>query len=142
MSSMIRLNNGLIINPEHVVMVEKDKVFILGVGPIPIAPSDYFIFEEIAELSDSQFAQERNALSAMSVEQSMRMLTELIMHFVAHSIAFQQGTLNTFPLNAVFERIANIMNEMNSSLGINEDDEAIEDEDDSDVDNEDEGDEK
>jgi|1048.fasta_scaffold06764_6 hypothetical protein len=129
MNNLIRLDSGLIINPTHVLMVEKENLYLLGLGKIPIAPSDYFMFEEIAEASDIQFARERNAASEISISQSMRMLTELIMHFVAHSIAFQQGTLNQFPLNAVFERIANIMNEINSSMETDELEENAEDED-------------
>ena len=137
MNNLIRLDSGLIINPEHVLMVEKEKIYLLGLGTIPIAPSDYFIFEEIVEASDMQFIRERNASPEISISQSMRMLTELIMHFVAHSIAFQQGTLNQFPLNAVFERIANIMNEINSSIDTDESEENV-DTDDEDEDNDEE----
>ena len=48
-----------------------------------------------------------------------------------------QGTLNQFPLNAVFERIANIMNEINSSIDTDESEENI-DTDDEDEDNDEE----
>jgi hypothetical protein len=53
--------------------------------------------------------------SPLTFDQSIRMLTDLMLHFVAHSIATQNGTLKDFPTTMVYERIANLMHIINTS---------------------------
>ena len=76
---------------------------------------DYDVVSQATEYSEAMLYLGINEFSPLTLEKSIRLMTELMMHFVAHSMAHQQGTLNTFPLQAVFERIANIMNELNTA---------------------------
>lgn len=115
----LKLESNSIINLDHVIYVDKSEnggqAYLLGLThPIILTETDYEVIAQAAEYSEAVIWVGMNELSPLSTEKSLKLMTELIMHFVAHSIAHQQGTLNSFPLQAVFERIANIMNEINT----------------------------
>jgi hypothetical protein len=132
----LKLESGSIINLDHIVYVDESpkgrQAYLLGLTqPIVLTESDYEVIAQAADYSETIIWVGMNELTPLSTEKSLKLMTELIMHFVAHSIAHQQGTLNSFPLQAVFERIANIMNEINTAASVENahDEEDVEDED-------------
>lgn len=119
----LKLESGSIINLDHIVYVDESpkgyQAYLLGLTqPIVLTESDYEVIAQAADYSETIIWVGMNELTPLSTEKSLKLMTELIMHFVAHSIAHQQGTLNSFPLQAVFERIANIMNEINTAAAV------------------------
>jgi hypothetical protein len=117
--NLVKLSDGTIINLTHVVQVEKsDKgglVYLLGMmQPTQVSEDDFTTITQIADYSEAKLFVQLSELSPMTLDSSMRLFTELMLHFVAHAMAVQQGTVHTFPTQAVYERIANILNQINT----------------------------
>lgn len=126
--NLVKLSNGTIINLSHVIRVEKSDnvglIYLLGMmEPMEIPEEDYTTISQIADYSEAKLVVEFNDFGPMTIERSMRLFTELMLHFVAHAMAVQQGTIETFPTQAVYERIANILNQINTVEGQMETDE-------------------
>jgi hypothetical protein len=117
--NLVKLSDGTIINLTHVVQVEKSDegglVYLLGMmQPTQVSEDDFTTIAQIADYSEAKLFVQLSELSPMTIEHSMRLFTELMLHFVAHAMAVQQGTIETFPTQAVYERIANILNQINT----------------------------
>lgn len=117
----VKLEEGMIVNLNHVMTVTSNNdeflMYIIGFSqPFKITVDDYDVISQASEYSEAMLYLAINDFTPMTMEKSLRLLTELNMHFIAHSIAHQHGTLDQFPLQPVFERIANIMNELNTSV--------------------------
>ena len=112
--------SGDVINLSHVVMVRNENnnpyMLLLGMAqPLEITQEDFDSFTQIASYSEAKLMLNVMEFSPLTFDQSIRMLTELMLHFVAHSIATQNGTLKDFPTTMVYERIANLMHIINTS---------------------------
>jgi hypothetical protein len=112
--------SGDVVNLSHVVMVRNENnnpyMLLLGMAqPLEIAQEDFDSFTQIASYSEAKLMLNVMEFSPLTFDQSIRMLTELMLHFVAHSIATQNGTLKDFPTTMVYERIANLMHIINTS---------------------------
>ena len=132
--SLVKLSNGMVVNLSHVIRIDKSPdgglIYLLGMmEPLEISVDDYATVAQIAEYSEAKLVLELSELSPMSLERSMRLFTELMLHFVAYAMAAQQGTLDTFPTQAVYERIANILHQINTANGEESMDEELADED-------------
>jgi S-adenosylmethionine synthetase len=117
--NLVKLSNDVVVNLAHMVKLERSEnngvLYLLGLPqPVAISIEDYFALVQISEYSEAKLLLNISEMTPMTVEKSMKLLTELMLHFVAHAMAAQQGTLATFPLNAVYERIANILNQLNT----------------------------
>ena len=115
-----KTSSGEIVNLSHIVMVRNDNnnayVFLLGMAqPLEISQEDFDSLTQIASYSEAKLMLNVMEFSPLTFDQSIRMLTELMLHFVAHSIAVQNGTLKDFPTTMVYERIANLMHIINTS---------------------------
>ena len=124
--NFFKTSKGIAINLAHVVYVQQDeskqeaKLFALGMPqPITITNEDYDSLTQLISFSEAKMMVDVMEFSPLTFEQSMRMLTELMLHFVAHSIAAQNGTLKDFPTSMVYERIANLMHVLNTTGEIN-----------------------
>lgn len=131
--NLVKLSDGTVINLSHLIRVEKvdntGLVYLLGMmEPMEIPEEDYTTISQIAEYSEAKLVVEFNDLGPMTIERSMRLFTELMLHFVAHAMAVQQGTIETFPTHAVYERIANILHQINTAEGQQSTDEEEEEE--------------
>jgi hypothetical protein len=112
--------SGDVVNLSHVVMVRNENnnpyMLLLGMAqPLEITQEDFDSFTQIASYSEAKLMLNVMEFSPLTFDQSIRMLTELMLHFVAHSIATQNGTLKDFPTTMVYERIANLMHIINTS---------------------------
>lgn len=120
--NFFKTSKGVVVNLSHVVYVQQDEntqeatLFALGMAqPITITSEDYDSLTQIISFSEAKMMVDVMEFSPLTFEQSMRMLVELMLHFVAHSIATQNGTLKDFPTAMVYERIANLMNIINTT---------------------------
>jgi len=126
--NLVKLSDGTIINLTHVVQVIKSDngglIYLLGMmEPIQLSEDDFTTISQITDYSEAKLFVELSELSPMTLERSMRLFTELMLHFVAHAMAVQQGTIETFPTQAVYERIANILNQINTEENQEEEEE-------------------
>lgn len=118
--NLVKLSDGTVVNLAHMVKLEKSNnnglIYLLGLSqPVLISIEDYMALLQISEYSEAKLLLNISEMTPMTVEKSMRLLTELMLHFVAHAMAAQQGTLSSFPLSSVYERIANILNQINTA---------------------------
>jgi len=121
--NIIKLDSGNAVNLSHVVLMSKTAegglLYCLGMPtPIEISEDDFFTISQITEYTEAKLLMSITEFTPLTIEKSMRTISELLLHFVAQNLAIQSGTLQKFPTEMVYERIANIMNELNnSSLG-------------------------
>jgi hypothetical protein len=132
--NFFKTSSGVVVNLSHVVYIQKDddnqkaQMWLLGMAqPIPVTKDDYASLMDILSYSESKLMVDVMEFSPLTLDQSMRMLTEIMLHFLAHSIAAQNGTLKDFPTTMVYERIANLMNVINTIDVFDEADEEKED---------------
>lgn len=118
--NIIKLDNGSAVNLSHVVLMSKSDngglLYCLGLpAPIEISEDDFFTISQITEYTEAKLLMNITEFTPLTIEKSMRTISELLLHFVAQNLAIQSGTLQKFPTEMVYERIANIMNELNNS---------------------------
>lgn len=113
---LVKISNGTIINLEHVVQIEKTNdggnLYILGLPKsVFVTDSDYFALEKIAEMQEDKMLSELS-FSPMALDTGIKMMTELMLHFVGFNIAVQNNTTDEFPMSVVYTRIAKILNQL------------------------------
>lgn len=118
--NIVKLDQKISVNLSHMVMMRKTPegglLYCLGIPqPIAITEDDYFTINQITEYTEAKLLLNITEFTPLTIEKSMRTMAELLLHFVAQNLAIQSGTANAFPTAMVYERIANIMNELNNS---------------------------
>jgi len=127
--NVVKLSDGTIVNLNHMVQIGKTKtgeglLYLLGMpNAITVSKQDYLALQQIAEHFESKLLAGFAEPTVISVEQSMRLFAELILHFVAFNMAVLNNTVAEYPTATVYNRIANILNQLDSMNNIEESEE-------------------